>query len=96
MALTPPEDTRNGHADIYFSSRTVTGTWSANLFINDAYTGTRSYPMLAVDRAGNAYAAWYDTRYGHDDIYFSYRPAGGSWGANVAINDTGAGDRTLS
>ena len=45
------------------------------------------YPSLAVDGQGNAYAVWKDSRNGGDDIFFSYRPAGGNWGANIRVNE---------
>ena len=64
--------------------------WSANVRVNDA-PGTASEPAIAVDAAGNAYAAWTDSRNGDPDIYFAYRPAGGTWAANLRVNgDPGA------
>ena len=47
-------------------------------------------PVIGVDAAGNAYAAWTDTRNGDSDVYFAYRPAGGAWGANCASTTTRA------
>jgi hypothetical protein len=43
-------------------------------------------PAFAVDVAGNAYAAWQDGMEADADIYFAYRPAGGSWSRGVKIN----------
>ncbi|MCX6028313.1 MAG: hypothetical protein NT169_03295 [Chloroflexi bacterium] len=72
--------------DIYFSYRPAGGSWGANVRVNDEAKGT-SAPSIAVDAGGNAYAVWTDRRNSRGDIYFSYRPAGGSWGANVRVND---------
>jgi hypothetical protein len=87
------QDGRNGHTDIYFAYRASgSTTWGASLRVNDdAGTAQQSYPAIAVDPSGNAYAIWTDERNGREDIYFAYRPAGGSWGTNVRVNDD---DRT--
>ena len=78
-------DSRNGGSDVYFAYRPPAGAWSANVRVNDA-PGTASEPAIAVDAAGNAYAAWTDSRNGDPDIYFAYRPAGGTWAANLRVN----------
>jgi len=93
------EDYRNGHrppystpfnGDIYFSYRPADGDWGANVKVNDdAGTENQGVPDIAVDASGNAYAVWDDYRNGGSDIYFSYRPFGGSWGANIKVSDDG-------
>jgi len=81
-------DERNGNLDIYFSYRPAGGSWGVNVKVNDDLgTAAQAFPSIAVDASGNAYAAWTDYRTGGGDIYFSYRPAGGSWGTNVKVND---------
>ena len=83
------QDYRTGNADIYFAYRAaISTTWSASVKVNDD-TGTaeQSSPAIAVDSSGNAYAVWGDERNGNGDVYFAYRPAGGSWGASVKVND---------
>jgi hypothetical protein len=81
-------DERNGNEDIYFSYRPVGNSWSANSKLNDdAGTEIQGHPAIALDPCGNTYAVWADRRNGNDDIYSSYRPAGGSWGPNVRVND---------
>lgn len=81
-------DYRNGNYDIYFSYRPAGGSWDTNVKVNDeSGTAAQWYPAIAVDASGNAYAVWDDFRNGNFDIYFSYRSAGGSWGANVRVND---------
>lgn len=83
------EDQRNSDDDIYFAYRPVTGAWGANVRVNDAITGTvwQRSPAIAVDVDENAYAVWEDRRNGDRDIYFAYRPAGGTWGTDVRVND---------
>ena len=81
-------DQRNGHWDIYFATRPVTGTWSANARVNDDITGTlQASPAIAVDAGGNAYVTWEDQRDGDSDIYFATRSVTGTWSANVRVND---------
>jgi hypothetical protein len=81
-------DGRNGDFDIYFSCRPAGGSWGANLMVNDdPGTANQDYPDIAVEPSGNAYAVWEDDRNGNSDIYFSYKPSGGSWVANVMVND---------
>lgn len=74
--------------DLYFSYRPAGGSWSANARVNDFATSNVSNPDLAIDASGNAYAIWNDRRDGVDRIYFSYRPAGGAWGANQRVDDS--------
>ncbi len=76
-------------SDLYFSMKPRGGNWAPNEKVNDILGGVLR-PCLAVDSAGNCYAVWEDLRneweYG-DDIYFAFRPKGGSWGPNVRVND---------
>jgi hypothetical protein len=77
--------------DVYFSYRPAGGNWGANVKVNDD-TGTLSqrWPALAVDGSGNAYSVWVDNRndiFSRSDLFFSYRPSGGSWGANIKVNE---------
>jgi hypothetical protein len=84
------QDYRNGvsNPDIYFSYRPASGSWGADVKVNyDPWTTDQFRPSIAVDPSGNAYALWEDCRDDFGDIYFSYRPAGGSWSANVKVND---------
>jgi hypothetical protein len=82
------QDWRNGDPDVYFGYRAAGGGWGANERISDAPADTIQYSgAIAVDGAGNAYAVWTDKRSGNADIYFSYRPQGGSWSANQRVND---------
>jgi hypothetical protein len=80
-------DERNGKADIYFSYRPAGGPWGVNVQVNDGSGPTCLGPSIAVDPGGNAYVVWRDDRNGNHDIYFSYRPAGGSWSTDVKVND---------
>ena len=65
--------------------------WQPNSIVYDSpYLGWGHFnPQIAVDSAGNAYAAWEDCRLvGHGcDIYFAYRPASAGWQANERIDD---------
>lgn len=44
-------------------------------------------PDIAVDSAGNAYAVWVDGRDDDANVYFAYRPTGGTWGTSIRVND---------
>jgi len=81
-------DNRNGDWDIYFSYRPSGGSWQANVRVDDASgSSDASSPSISLDSSGNAYVVWGDERNGNEDIYFSYRPSGGSWQANVRVDD---------
>ena len=55
---------------------------------DDTGSENQSWPAIAVDAAGNAYAVWSDGRNGDSDIYFSKRDAAtGLWSPNVRVND---------
>ena len=63
-------------------------SWSANVRVDDgpgnALAGS---PSIATDFSGNVYAVWCDLRNNtKGDIYFSYRPTGGSWSANSIVS----------
>ncbi len=94
-------DERNGQPDIYFAYRPAGGTWGPNIKVNDDPGGEnwQTDPSIAVDADGNAYVVWEDYRNANHidkftDIYFAYRPAGGTWGPNIKVNDdTGTADQ---
>jgi len=44
-------------------------------------------PAIAVDAAGNAYAAWIGCDTGGDTVNFAFRPTGGPWGTSARVND---------
>ncbi len=84
-------DRNNGHTAIHFGfgPEWLSGSELVNDVVAEVY-----HPDIAVDDAGNAYAAWVDGRdtycffiICYYDIYFAYRPAGGSWGAGERVND---------
>lgn len=81
-------DRRLGTYDIYSSYRPSGGAWITNTKVNDDTGGADHYsPAIAVGSSGDAVAAWEDNRNGNSDIYSSFRPAGGSWGASERVND---------
>ncbi|MFQ6057808.1 MAG: hypothetical protein ACE5MB_02870 [Anaerolineae bacterium] len=86
------QDERSGEwmMDVYFAHRPASEQWGSNKKVNDdAGTAWQLAPAIAVDAFGNAYAVWADSRNGDLDIYFAYRPLGGSWGPNEKVNDDG-------
>ncbi len=81
-------DWRAMNYDIYFSQNSSDNSWSTSVKVNTDSSAADQYnPSLAVDQTGNLYIVWADERNGHSDIYFSYRPVNGQWGANVKVND---------
>jgi hypothetical protein len=85
------EDYRNGDPDIYFSYRPTGANWAVNQRVDDGGTMDVHHPDMAIDSAGNLYALWQDWRNGDPDIYFSYRPAGGTWGPSERVSDAVSG-----
>ena len=82
--------------DIYFAYRPAGGSWGAAMRVNDDSPGaTQIAPSIAVDAVGNAYAVWLDRRnysdtgapYYYSDVYFAYRPVGGTWARNMRVSD---------
>ncbi len=64
----------------------------ANVRVNDGGSHEWAvHPSTAVDSTGNFYAIWSSN---NSNIYFSYKPSGGSWSENVKVNDAlqGSGD----
>ena len=56
--------------------------------INDVENGVRlSKPVLVLDRAGNAFAAWNGARDGVPGTFFAQRPAGRPWEPEAKITD---------
>ena len=81
-------------SDIYFSHRPAGGDWEPEARVNDDGRDSRSNPALAVDRQGNAYAAWVDYRDGDAAIYAATRPVGGEWGRNARVSSGAANGYT--
>jgi len=84
-------DARSGNNwDIYFSHTISGGDWSANERVDNGVGDSNVwYPSIAVDSSGNLYAVWKDERGGDSDIYFSYRPSGGTWQPDVRVDSGG-------
>lgn len=81
-------DERDGTKDVYYSWKSSANGWSANTRINDVAEEYQDDPDLVVSSDGTVYAAWNDGRddaYG--DVFFSQRPAGGSWDDSIRVND---------
>jgi hypothetical protein len=77
---------------VYFAYRPAAGGWSAKERVDSSSDADQEYPAIAVDGASTAYVLWQDDRNGfRGDIYFSYRPATGTWQTSVRVNDD-AGD----
>jgi hypothetical protein len=81
-------------ADIVFSHHPAGGDWGPVVRVNDNGRDSRSNPALAVDRQGNAYAAWVDYRDGDAAIYAATRPVGGEWGENARVSSGAANGYT--
>ena len=67
-------------------------SWTPSVKVSDADgSGIYGNPAIAVDKDGNLYSIWEDMRdRPSGDIYFSYKPRGGTWEQNVKITDTSA------
>ena len=77
-------------ANILFTYRPAGGDWGPAVRVNDDGRDSRSNPALAVDRQGNAYAAWVDYRDGDAAVYAATRPVGGEWGENARVSSGAA------
>jgi len=81
-------------SDIYFSYLPAGRDWGPAVRVNDDDGASRSTPAIAVDRQGNAYAAWVDYRDGEAAIYAATRPVGGEWGRNARVSSGAANGYT--
>jgi RHS repeat-associated protein len=86
------QDSRNGNADIYFSSLPSGGTtWSANLKISDdPGTAAQRSPRIAIDRLGTLTVVFLDDRVTPTQVRAVRRPLGGSWSVSVVVTDSAA------
>lgn len=77
-----------GDSDIHFSYRASGANWGKNERVNtDSGAALRTFPVIAVDNAGNAYAMWGEYRYNpySGTIKFAYRPKGGNWEPEIVV-----------
>ena len=87
------EDQQHGDAEVNFAYRQANDAWSPPVSVDDDSSyADQLDPAIAVDTAGNAFAVWSDWRSGIADIYFAYRPAGGSWGPNERLPECNSWD----
>ncbi len=74
------QENKNNSSELYFSYRPTLGKWEAREKVyDDSGPAAPINPTLAVDAAGNAYALWQNHQGSFNDLYFSWRPAGGHW-----------------
>ncbi len=90
--------------DIYASASTDGLTWSANTKVNDdSLVSNQVTPSVAIDSAGDVFAAWLDTRGSGQDVYagvldvvvpVSSPGAGltGDQGGAISFNGSASGD----
>jgi hypothetical protein len=80
-------DRATGDNDIVISRSNDGGTtWSAPVRINDTPAGDQWSVMLAIDANDRLHAAWYDTRSGHMNLYYSISTDSGQvWSPNLRI-----------
>ncbi|MDQ2913449.1 MAG: discoidin domain-containing protein [Chloroflexota bacterium] len=92
------QDSRNGNADIYFSTLTSGGSaWAANTKISDdPGTTAQTLPRIGIDGSGNLIAAWVDARTSPAHVRVARKPSGGSWSASVDISPSPANVQSLA
>jgi RHS repeat-associated protein len=92
------QDSRNGNADIFFSTLSSGGaTWAANVKISDD-TGTtaQTKPRIGIDSAGTLIVAWIDARTSPARIRVARKPAAGGWTASVEVSPSPANVQALA
>ena len=92
------QDSRNGNADIFFSTLTSSGgAWAANLKISDdPGTAAQTNPRIGVDGGGNLVAAWIDARTSPARVRVARKPAAGAWSASIEISPSPANVQSLA
>ncbi len=71
--------------DLFSADRSGASVWSIPVQL-DAPGASVNNADVAMDSSGNGYAVWTNST-GNNDIYFAYRPSGGTWGTGVRVND---------
>jgi RHS repeat-associated protein len=92
------QDSRNGNADIFFSTLASGGSnWAANVKISDdAGSVTATKPRIGIDAGGNLLVAWVDSRTSPARIRAARKPAGGAWSASVEVSVSPANAQSLA
>jgi RHS repeat-associated protein len=92
------QDSRNGNADIFFSTLTNGGAaWAANVKISDdPGTAAQTKPRIGIDGAGNLIAAWLDARTSPVKVRAARKPAGGAWSASIDVSPAPANAQSLA
>ncbi|NLG64782.1 MAG: hypothetical protein GX537_04175, partial [Actinobacteria bacterium] len=84
------EDDRTIDPRVYFAERPPDGEWSTNVRLDDDPDAYPSHPSIALNDRGDLVVAWADNRNASEtkaDLYFTHRPAGGTWSLNLQAND---------
>jgi RHS repeat-associated protein len=92
------QDSRNGNADIFFSTLPSGGSnWAANVKISDD-TGsiTATKPRIGIDAAGNLLVAWIDSRTSPARVRAARKPFGGAWSGSVEVSVSPANAQSLA
>ncbi len=93
------QDSRNGNADIFFSTLALGGsTWATpNVKISDdPGAAAQTKPRIGIDGSGNLIVAWIDARTSPARIRAARKPAGGSWSASVEVSPSPANAQALA
>lgn len=90
-------DKTPGNEDIFYATKPNGGTWSTPVNISNN-TGDSEYPVLAADSQGTVNVAWQDNTPGNWEIFYSSKPAGGSWSTpfNISRNSSSSGFPTIA
>jgi RHS repeat-associated protein len=91
------QDSRNGNADIFYSTLSSGGaTWAANLKISDdPGTTGQTKPRIGIDSGGNLIVAWIDARTSPARVRVARKPAAGAWTASVEVSPSPANVQSL-
>ena len=92
------QDSRNGNADIFFSTLASGGAnWAANVKISDDPGSTaQTKPRMGIDAAGNLLVAWIDARTSPARVRAARKPSGGAWSASVEVSPSPANAQSLA
>jgi len=83
--------------DIFYKYKPAGGSWSTTQVVSTESTDNSGRPSLRVGGDGTVHVAWEDlTDYGGSgsgdmDIFYKYKPAGGSWSTTEVISTESTG-----
>jgi len=77
------EDDREGNKELYYMTRSNSGTWSEDERLTEAEKAS-ILPVIAADSQDNLHVLWIDQRHGNWEVFYKIRTKAG-WGPDIRL-----------